>query len=388
MDLADKFSPTIFTHLTTQDKSVLSSTRWKWEEPSKQGMGPAYSRSHIWANRREWKRLGSGAEGDAFTYNGTVIKVYKSGRFPFRNCLPGAEPELRWPTEIGASLLLGGMVGGQVERDENFLPVTDYFLPPQNEGGPPRWHFVTPFLPSGDLGKLAKHLRRSERVYTAHDLDALFRPSMERLLDGLDRMHNRYELCHDDIKPDNIFLSSTKPLSEGTDGMKNWILADLGNVREPTHIYHSSTRWSRANNLPDCRVNDVLRLVKTYLLFLRGAVDDVAAFDRQFFEGNEPWARLLWSVADKIHRREFVSAVSVQTLSKTLDPSLEECDALPHGRYPPGLWNPFKRLFMSRQFVVAQGVSHELRVSTPDKVARIWGMTWLFGVPVGSCGCE
>ncbi|KAJ4329074.1 hypothetical protein N0V84_000429 [Fusarium piperis] len=362
--LVAKFNPTIFTHLTPWDSSTIADTHWRWNETQDFTWG-LYSRREIWANRHEWKRLGSGSEGETFTYNGTVIKVYKTAKFPFRNCVPDAPSGLRWPTEIEASLLLGGMAGDKNRRDGEFLPVTDYFMSPPEEGEA-RWHFLTPFLASGSLVRLAEHLHHSGHAYTAHDLDTIYRPSLERLFEALDRMHNRHGLCHDDVKPDNIFLSgkgSLREADETLDVTKDWMLADLGNAREPHHQYHSSILWSRLNNnLPDCRINDVVRLVKSYMLFLRAAVEDGGAFDEQFFQGREPWARLFWSIVNGVNS-DTVSAVSARVLSMALDPSLEDPnDTLVHGRDPQGLWNPVKRLLMSREEVISRGVDDQLRI--------------------------
>ncbi|EEU42081.1 uncharacterized protein NECHADRAFT_101921 [Fusarium vanettenii 77-13-4] len=388
--LIAKFSPTIFTHLTPWDSSTLADTHWRWNETGDFAWG-SYSRREIWANRHEWKRLGSGSEGEAFTYNGTVIKVYKEAKFPFRNCVPDAPLELRWPTEIEASLLLGGMAGDESQRDGEFLPVTDYFMSPSEEGEA-RWHFLTPFLASGSLVRLAGHLHHSGHAYTARDLDILYRPSLERLFEALDRMHNRHGLCHDDIKPDNIFLSgkgSLGKVDETLDMTKDWILADLGNAREPDHPYHSSILWSRLNNnLSNCRVNDVVRLVKSYVLFLRAAVDDGGAFDQQFFQGREPWAKLFWTIVDGVNS-DAVSAVSARVVSTALDPSLEDHnDTLVHGRDPQGVWNPVKRLLMSRDEVISRAVDDQLRISAADSVARLKGLAFLLGVPVGECQVE
>ncbi|KAM0429599.1 hypothetical protein ACHAPT_006199 [Fusarium lateritium] len=388
--LVAKFSPTIFKHLTPRDSVTLADTHWRWNETEDFAWG-SYSRREIWTNRHEWKRLGSGSEGETFTYNGTVIKVYKTAKFPFRNCVPGGPLGLRWPTEIEASLLLGGMADDESRGDDEFLPVTDYFMSPPSEDGA-RWHFLTPFLASGSLVRLAEHLHHSGHAYTARDLDILYRPSLERLLDALDRMHNRHGLCHDDIKPDNIFLSgrgSLGEVDETLDVTKGWILADLGNAREPDHPYHSSILWSRLNNnLSNCRANDVVRLVKSYVLFLRAAVDDGGAFDEQLFEGREPWAKLFWNTVDTVNS-DVVSAVSARVLSMALDPSLEgQNDALVHGREPPGVWNPVKRLLMSREEVISRGADDALRISAADSVARLKGLAFLVGVPVGECQVE
>ncbi|KAJ3457621.1 hypothetical protein MRS44_014762 [Fusarium solani] len=284
-------------------------------------------------------------------------------------------------------VVIGGMADDESQRDGEFLPVTDYFMSPPEESEA-RWHFLTPFVASGSLVRLAEHLHHSGHAYTARDLDILYRPSLERLFEALDRMHNRHGLCHDDIKPDNIFLSGKRSLGE-VDVTKDWILADLGNAREPDHPYHSSILWSRLNNnLPNCRVNDVVRLVKSYVLFLRAAVDDGGAFDKQFFEGRESWAKLFWTIVDGVNS-DAVSAVSARVLSMALDPSLEDHnDTLAHGRDPQGVWNPVKRLLMSRDEVISRGVDDQLRISAADSVARLKGLAFLLGVPVGECQVE
>ncbi|KAH7126028.1 hypothetical protein EDB81DRAFT_810328 [Dactylonectria macrodidyma] len=390
--LVDKFSPTAFDHLIAQEDLNLKGMSWKWNDYPKREIGSArYSRDDIWAHRHEWKKLGAGSEGEAFTHNGTVIKVYKKAHHPFRNCVPDTSPEMRWPTEIAASLLLGGMVDSQPShQDMEFLPVTDYFMSPATQGEPPRWHFLTPFLPSGNIIKLAKHLRNSEHTYTAHELDLVFRPSLERLLQALTRMHSQHNLCHDDIKPDNIWLAGSKDLGSVGDDLeevKHWILADLGNVREPNHPYHSSILWSRLNdNLPDCRMNDVLRLLKSYLLFLRASVDDTAVFDSQFFQANEGWAQLYWNTLDAVQAHQLVSASSVQSLPDDLDLATRRLrDPSVSGRDPLSLWNAWHRLFLSREHLFEQAARDELKMTAADRVARIWGMTSIFGVPVGRC---
>ncbi|KPM35861.1 hypothetical protein AK830_g10708 [Neonectria ditissima] len=305
--LLDKFTATTFDHLAPKEKQSLTRKLWKWEDSTESAVdGPLYLRQDIWAHRHEWKPLGSGSEGEAFTYNNTVIKIYKTAHHPFRNCVPAIVPEMRWPTEIAATLVLGGMAVPQsFQQDTAFLPVTDYFLSPATETQSPKWHFLTQFLPMGNLAKLSKRLHDSDHSYNGLELDMIFRASMERLLQALGRMHEKYDLCHDDIKLDNIWLSG----SEDLEGAKHWILADLGNVRELSHPYHFSMLWSKLNNnLPDCRANDVLRLLKAYVRFLREAVDDVATFDMQFFQAQEPWAQLFWSTWDAAQTQRPVSA--------------------------------------------------------------------------------
>ncbi|KAF7542411.1 hypothetical protein G7Z17_g11597 [Cylindrodendrum hubeiense] len=212
---------------------------------------------------------------------------------------------------------------------------------------------------------------------------------MDRLLQALGRMHSQHDLCHDDIKPDNIWLSGSKDLNSagGTlEAAKHWILADLGNVREPSHPYHSSILWSRLNNnLPDCRINDVLRLLKSYVLFLRASVEDEVAFDTQLFQAHEPWAQLYWSTSDAA-QAQLASASFVQTLSKGLSPVLGwRRDPSVSGRDPPGLWNPLYRLLLNREHLIGWAVKDELKMTAADYLARRWGMTLMFGVPVGTC---
>lgn len=394
-ELLDKFSPTIFPNLTPQDEAILGDERWTWDETPKQERSTSgYSREHIWAHRREWQRLGSGSEGEAFTYNGTVIKVYKTARFPFRNCVPESQYGIRWPTEIAASLILGGMAQtDSTSEDMDFLPVTDYFISPETEDEPPRWHFLTPLLRSGSLVKLASHLRRSKHTYTARELDIIFRPSMERLLNTLNRTHVQHSLCHDDVKLDNVFLSGSRALDdvESLDEAKSWVLADLGNIRQLDHAYHSSMLWNQGdnNNLPDCRENDVWRLVKTYMQFLRAAVDDVATFDDQFFHSIQPWAQLFWKTADIIDRTEFISASSIRQLSEKLEASCFGCgDTSSRYRGPADSWNPIARLLFSREQSLAWATKSTLRMSSGDHVARNLGMSAVLGVPVEPCRVE
>jgi hypothetical protein len=114
-------------------------------------------------------------------------------------------------------------------------------------------------------------------------------------------MHTKRNLCHDDIKLDNVFLTSfSKGLVD-----THWLLGDLGNARQLNHTYHTSRLWSHDNDqLADCRSNDAIHLVEVYVQFLRlGASevpdvskDDIVPFDAAFFYQQEPWSRFYWAV--------------------------------------------------------------------------------------------
>ncbi|KUI64248.1 hypothetical protein VM1G_11028 [Cytospora mali] len=212
--LAEKYSPTLFTRLSRQDEDFLASSRWHLAVGDQRA-----ERQSLLQNRRQWKTLGSGYEGDTFAYNDSVIKVFKPGRSPLRNCVPGVSPKMQWPPELPVSLLLGGLGDQQqgqtrdhastLSAQNGFLPVLDYFLlpPPSRNSHPGEWYLVTPLLKSGTLEHLAKRLQQQEHALSPDEVDARFRPSFNRLLRALDIMHMEHDLCHDDIKMDNIFIT-------------------------------------------------------------------------------------------------------------------------------------------------------------------------------------
>lgn len=298
--LAAKHSPTLFTRLPLRDEDLLGSTQWQMDTA-----GRNQRRQQLLNSREQWKRLGSGCEGDTFSFNSSVIKVFKPGRSPLRNCVPHTESGLRWPPEIPTSLILGGLSdhpGVAISDRTDFLPVYDYFLLPTGDSTPGQWHLVTPFLKTGTLEHLAQRLQSHNKSQTAEDLDARYRPSFNRLLKALGTMHSQ-QLCHDDIKMDNIFVTdSAQPLgntsSTPSEKEAHWLLADLGNARQPNHSYHASLLWAHDNGQnTDCRINDVVRLLKSYLLFLQAAVaagDSGNAFNRAFLAASAPWSRLYW----------------------------------------------------------------------------------------------
>ncbi|ROV87244.1 hypothetical protein VMCG_10755 [Cytospora schulzeri] len=292
--------------LSRQDEGLLDSTRWGMSAGDQHA-----DRQGLLQNRGKWKSLGSGYEGDTFAYNGSVIKVFKPGRSPLRNCVPDVSPNIQWPPEIPVSLLLGGLRDQQhhassASAQNDFLPVIDYFLLPTSRNNHPgEWHLVTPFLKSGTLEHLAKRLRLQDNPLTPDEVDARFRPSFNRLLRALDTMHMEHNLCHDDIKMDNIFVTRQSSTTEATANTSSilsngddahWLLADLGNARQPSHTYHSSLLWAHDNDQhADCRVNDVVRLVKSYMFFLQSASSTRNdAFNEPFLTASAPWSQLYW----------------------------------------------------------------------------------------------
>lgn len=300
--LVAKYSPTLFTRLPLRDEDLLASTQWHVDINDQNPR-----RQQLLSSREQWKRLGSGCEGDTFSFNRSVIKVFKPGSSPLRNCVPNTESSLRWPSEVPVSLLLGGLSDQHdisISDRTDFLPVYDYFLLPTGDTSPGQWHLVTPFLKTGTLEHLARRLQEQNKSQTAIDVDARYRPSFNRLLKALSTMHSHHELCHDDIKMDNIFVTDSAQPSGNTsssissDKEAHWLLADLGNARQPNHSYHSSLLWAHDNGQnTDCRVNDVVRLLKSYLLFLQSAVtagDSGDAFNGAFLAASAPWSRLYW----------------------------------------------------------------------------------------------
>lgn len=330
--LVAKFSPTAFARTSPDDELLLSNPRW-------QPQLDVPTRRLLLDSRPQWSKLGSGYEGDAFVFNGTVIKVFKPERSPLRNCVPGiTTSKLAWPPEIPVSLLLGGLAQEPTTPDDaHFVPILDYFLQATAEdGNSGEWHLVTPFLASGTLDHLAERLRHHGPPLAIEEVDAHFRPSFHSILEALDTMHWQRDLCHDDIKMDNIFVKdyASPPLeapghtnySLPAEQDTHWLLGDLGNAREPSHDYHTSLLWSHDNGQhPDCRVNDLRRLVKSYILFLqaatKGSVAQRDVFVESFLAASAPWGRLYWYAMNKMGNDDALEsggARHLQDLSATV----------------------------------------------------------------------
>lgn len=396
--LAAKYSPTVFTRLPLRDDDILGSTRWQKD------------REQLLGSRDQWKRLGSGCEGDTFSFNHSVIKVFKPQRSPLRNCVPNTASKLRWPAEVPVSLLLGGLSDqrdGGISYRADFLPVYDYFLLPTGGGSPGEWYLVTPLVKTGTLEHLAKRLQNQNTPQTAEDVDARYRPSLNRLLKALNIMHSQ-DLCHDDIKMDNIFVTDSAQPSGNTGSQSeeeaHWLLADLGNTRQANHSYHSSLLWAHDNGQnTDCRTNDVVRLLKSYLLFLRAAVgsgDSGSAFNRVFLTASASWSRLYWytinsarghldgtTVTREILKMStgrfapaelFVSPDTRQDESweKMVQPRLEDFS------WSERIWSGFS-VFKQRANLVEEQLQIGMRAS--ERWARIYGTLGILTIPIGHC---
>lgn len=417
--LAAKYSPTLFNRLPLRDEDLLASTQWQVDPD---GQNPR--RQQLLNNREQWKRLGSGCEGDTFSFNSSVIKVFKPGRSPLRNCVPHTESSLRWPPEVPVSLILGGLSDQHdvtISDRTDFLPVYDYFLLPTGDSTPAQWHLVTPFLKTGTLEHLARRLQNQSISQTAEDLDARYRPSVNRLLKALSTMHSHYELCHDDIKMDNIFVTdSAQPLgntiSTPSEKEAHWLLADLGNARQPNHSYHTSLLWAHDNGQnTDCRVNDVVRLLKSYLLFLQAAVtagDSSNSFNGAFLAASAPWSRLYWytinaargqldgaiaarqilamstgafAPGDQFERSELPQS-SVQTMRKLLAED-EDWESLSQPRLQRTSWS--ERFWPGPDGPIERAalVSQQLRMgmSGSERLAKLYGTLGFLPIPSEQC---
>jgi hypothetical protein len=363
--LAAKYSPTIFDAKFGRVESRLPSVDKN-----------SNLRTELLENRGSWQELGSGWEGSTFTYNDVVIKTFTPRRSPFRNCAL-CEPHSKWPTEIPASLYFGNLMASGItntssgETTSAFLPVMAHFLAATEPGSAPEWHLVTPFLPEGNLRKLSKKIHGTQNARSSRALDAEYRPAFNRLLRTLDGMH-RSGFCHDDIKPDNIFIRDEA----------HWVLGDLGNVRHVSNRYHSSRIWSNNKQLPDCRANDALRALKSYMKFLRSASNDRSSFDAEFFERRVPFSKLFWSTisdpltmtAEDLHARS-----SANEFFPTLTP-----DGLGTSS-SPAPQSGFALVSCLRKYRLEKEVQGVLRISLSEGLSRVFGLTWIFGVPAIPC---
>ncbi|KAL9012407.1 MAG: hypothetical protein Q9173_002830 [Seirophora scorigena] len=190
--------------------------------------------------------LGSGREGTVSLYqdmNTGASVAIKAFHTKYRNPVPArilealkAEDVNHWPTEIPATLLLAGSTLWNDDRSSfperghevsslDMLPALDYFLVRESPRHPASltWHLATPYLGRGTLTDLAMSLEVENQ--TPNDLDLALRPNLHRLLGSLARMHG-IGVCHNDIKPDNIFFENN-----------HWLLGDL--VRERKKLSES-----------------------------------------------------------------------------------------------------------------------------------------------------
>lgn len=334
--------------------------------------------------------LGKGCEGytqvyeDVAAHRPVVIKTwFKGGRNEvpdeFGSAFEG-QPS-KWPTEIEATLRLAGMhvdgVDEQFYDSVGLLPALDYFVVASantDDAVPAHWHLVTPYISAGTLEHLAKALRRTGPKTNIQDLDRIFRPSFDRVLAVVGDLHAR-GYCHDDIKPDNIFVVNET----------GWILSDLGNVREIAHPYHDTADWSGKGQWADCRANDLRRLLSSYLTFLRLAVGDSRdannnndtavgidspVFDVEFLRRHQAWSRMYW---------DFVShpVASAEALSDASAHSWRPDDAGAGGAMAPAEGSRPRTASSYRSRMLGIAVSRELAcVWITRPWHRLWPSSW------------
>ena len=300
------------------------------------------------------RHLGQGREGvvrlykDIVTGGDVVIKSwFRQGRNPLPDSLlplfagkdnnishvmskTGREIGLRnWPTEVEATLIFSGLnssiprwpatnassavgdgliVGRPFGESYGILPAIDYFVGLRTEDSLALtstgreaalrkheqqyrlpWYLVTPVV-----GKSLDDFVRTlpDKGDLISDVDNEYRPGLDGLLVALDRLHSK-GYCHDDVKLDNIFTGSGRN--------EQFILGDLGNVRQTDHPYHQTVDFTGRNHWKDCRADDVRRLLMSYLQFLReasmrndGSGSTVFDFDFQYTR-KAPWTRLYWA---------------------------------------------------------------------------------------------
>ncbi|KAI0161997.1 hypothetical protein GGR57DRAFT_489826 [Xylariaceae sp. FL1272] len=358
--LLSKYSPTIFPPTSPGEISDIP-----WNPSNSSATRP------ILEHRKEWKRVGGGCEGDVFVYGESVIKTFHISQSPLRNCMKG----VRIPTEIQAMYTLGGR-GTEVREETEFLLITDFFLEESEDTKEKSWYIIMPFLSSGNLENLAKRLR--EENLSIRELDTRFRASLNTMLNMLQKMHTD-GLCHDDIKLDNIFVTdSPSRAANGT----HWVLADFGNVREIGHRYHSSLIWREAGQNRDCRVNDVVRLVKGYVSFLRIASsgNGTKDFDDAFWEGRESWSRLYGSaVREGVHGQ--VVAERLREKSEALPPLDGHMGLLKDRREAWRFGGRFGKYGLKKKTEL------ELHrgIPLPEHKAKILGLASVFGKPTVEC---
>ncbi|KAK5173351.1 uncharacterized protein LTR77_002032 [Saxophila tyrrhenica] len=276
-DQAFKSEPTDFTTLNAAHPDAL----WHPDHIIRHRNG-----THIDDRYVFMRQLGKGSEGSAAVYldvpTGKVV-VVKTFHGILSNDIPGPLiPEFedfgpKWPTEIEASLLLGNQTGVDGPA---YVPVRDYFIL-KDESTDWHWALVTPYSEAGTLEDLAQSTKFHER--TPQKLDKIFRSVFEVVLQNVGSLHT-LGYCHDDIKPNNMLVANTT----------HWLLGDLGNVRDLAHPWHSTGKIKRENHWTDCKMNDVRRLLKTYMYFLREASGAASGFDGAFWKEEQAWSRLYW----------------------------------------------------------------------------------------------
>ncbi|RYP51497.1 hypothetical protein DL768_003181 [Monosporascus sp. mg162] len=116
-ELEAKYSLTNFV-----DAVVWEASRLKGQ-PTEDGM---WGTPDLPDKRDEWERIGGSFDGALHVYNHTAIKTFATSRSPLRNCIDHLSAPTRIPTEIPATLLLGGHED-HVAQTAEFLPPEDIF---------------------------------------------------------------------------------------------------------------------------------------------------------------------------------------------------------------------------------------------------------------------
>ncbi|KAL8661409.1 MAG: hypothetical protein Q9168_008389 [Polycauliona sp. 1 TL-2023] len=329
------------------------------------------------------RRLGGGREGavnlyeDSNTGDLVAIKRFQS---VYRNPLPPSllkalevEKVYYWPAEIQATILLGGSSQrtheagliserGLESSDCDMLPALDYFLIREGSWSSTSftWHLVTPFLGKGTLTHLAQNLEASNQ--TSCNLDHAFRPSLHRLVESLARLH-KLSVCHNDVKPDNIYILD----------QQHWLLGDLGNVREINHPYYSTPKWQREGQWADCQTNDIRRALISYMNLIRRAAADKEVFDQQIICRSSALAEFYWgfmeepvSADELLQRLETVwGHGNASVKRKSVKDNSATCDQ------PDSGW------WLLRSPSISQRVDLELRWSIiPGKWMMFWIRSW------------
>lgn len=333
-------------------------------------------------NREHWKLLGNGWEGRVYVYKDSVIKTFNTVRSPFRNCAPASYPTDRWPTEIPATLYFGGSTstaangtddtGNAKPRYNGFLPVKAHFIASNSPGSPEEWHLVTPLAEGGNLLTLAQKLSTDPIITSYRTIDARYRPAFNRFLSTLATIHNA-GYCHDDVKPTNIFIQSPS----------DWLLADLGNVREVAHPYHTSRLWRDSKQVADCRSNDVVRALQSYLKFLQISMSNQDAFNTALFQGEEPISKLFWwAMTDA----EGIRAEELRRRSLAEDPEAMPAPDTRNHVHIPARTSALLRWVANPGFT-RFAVNYSLWTTLTEARARIRALVWLIDLP-GMQSCE
>ncbi|EUC49051.1 hypothetical protein COCMIDRAFT_33523 [Bipolaris oryzae ATCC 44560] len=375
--LRAKYVPTKFN---LREKGVATDFNLHIHDRYTRSWGPENEDPQLIANlldnREHWKLMGNGWEGRVYVYKDSVIKTFDTIRSPPRNCAPPSYPTDRWPAEIPATLYFGGSTstaangteetGNGKPRYNGFLPVKAHFIASNSPGSPEEWHLVTPLAEGGDLLTLAQKLSTDPNITSYRTIDARYRPAFNRFLSILAGVHNA-GYCHDDVKPGNIFIQ----------GPSDWLLADLGNVREVTHPYHTSRIWRDSKQVPDCRSNDVVRALKSYLKFLQKSMPSQDDFNAALLQGEEPIGRLFWwTMADA----EGIRADELQLRSLAENPEAEPTpDTRNRVRIPTRMSALLK--WVANPNFTRYAVDYSLWTTLTEARARIWGLVWLIDLP-------